>query len=172
MQKKHGITVALASLSAATASIVSGALVSQHAVADADAPPKATVTVVHGTTDGSGAYSCTFDDLALPEPGSAVGQGTGATAVGGGAGEPAFVRGHLEVRSDGASAAIASAGGTFGMSVTAEDGPEGPGVPPVRVDLGEAREGTPEECAAVRADLPGAVASAVPTDPVAKADGN
>lgn len=189
MQKKHGITVALASLSAATASIVAGALVSQHAVADSDTAPKATVTVVTGGSDGSGAYSCTFDDLTLPEPGSMAGFGTGGAAGGTSVDGTSTAAGAFRVRGDGppagspglvvrgsARGAAEGDGGAgpapFVTSFSTGSAPDGAGLPARPVELGEAREGTPEECAAVRADLPGAVASAVPAPATAESGGN
>jgi hypothetical protein len=159
MKHRHGATVALASLSAAAASIVGGALVSQQAVADTETPPEATVTVITSGSAGD-AFSCTFGDLVLPAP----------VGIGGGAGTEGAVRVHGRLDATPASGSptltIEAQGVTVsGSAAQVTDGPgspdDGPRVKVTRADGVataldgiEVREGTTEECAAARQDLP------------------
>ena len=163
MKKQHGLTITLASLSAATASIVTGAFVSQSAMASSDTPMEASVTIV-ASADGGEPIRCTFDDVTLPGAGESVRGETdldappaaGSVIVGGagiGTGEVGAVR--IE-----------------GAATIAPDAPDAPEGGTIRVFTPEdVREGSPEECAAMRASMPDGLPMPVLPSATTGADG-
>ncbi len=152
MKKQHGLTITLASLSAATASIVAGAFVSQHAMASSDTPAEASVTIV-ASADGGEPIRCTFDDVTLPGAAAVAAsadQDGPRLAVAGGAG---MQRG--EDRDVVASTSAAGAAGAVHVGGEATIVTGAPDGGTIRVLTPEdVREGTPEECAAMRASMP------------------
>lgn len=158
-KKQHGLTITLASLSAATASIVAGAFVSQHAMASSDTPAEASVTIV-ASADGGEPIRCTFDDITLPGAGESVTASTDLDAPHAAA---------VIVGGSGLGTAEVGAVRIEGPGSIAPDAPEGG---PIRVFTPEdVREGSPEECAAMRDSMPDGLPMPVLPPATAGADG-
>lgn len=158
------------SLVVAGASIGSGALVSANAMAGDNTPPPeaGTAQVISVSSDGAEPIMCTFDDLPLPAELEALVGGEGVT------GGVVAVSGVI-AGSGGTGDEMLPAGGTITVTGEAVVGegtitdasgepidltelmpgeglPDLPELPVISAD--EARQGTAEECAAIRADLP------------------
>jgi hypothetical protein len=169
--KKRNKIVAVTSIAVGATAIVTGALMTSNAMASTPNPLKASVSVVASDPDGEGAISCQFDDVELPvgptlsATASLSGPVTveGSTATAGGPEGPSF---HVEAGTaqSGTPGLEPPAGAPIvgGIHVSAVAGEQPPGLtavaaavgdgqPPAGLlELGDARPGTPEECAAFR----------------------
>jgi hypothetical protein len=158
------------SLVVAGAAIGSGALVSANAMADdGTSPPEAASThVISMATDGGQPISCTFDDLPLPSELDALPAGEEAsgavvavsgvitTPSGAGDGMPApgeaiTIGGEAVV----GQGTITDLNGEPIDLTTLTPGEGFPDLPALQVvSADDARQGTADECAAIRANLP------------------
>lgn len=175
MRQRNALFGAL-SLAVAGAAIGAGAIASSNAMADSGTPPGgATVHVVTFSGDGTDAVSCEFDDVALPtlasgavpaDVSAATGEGGGVISVSGSgpvtgtadAGGPTFTigsdgsEGPTLVRGGGAPAEGTPPEGSLVVNINTA-GAVPPDVIPdgaIVLDAADARQGTAEECAAIR----------------------
>lgn len=170
MRTRQKLT-AVGACALATAAVLGGASVTSHAMGDSPTPDKGTMTVIAMTADSDGAIKCVYDDIDLPTaPAGGIGTGFGTqsgTAIQGHAEAIDVVTGSGPVDADGnpvagavmvSSASVASADGKPGgaPTLTVNAGAAGdPALPPlpdgaVVVNSDDARQGTAEECAALK----------------------
>ena len=152
----------------ATTAVLGGAAVTSHAMGESPAPDTGTMTVIAMTSETDGAIKCVYDDIELPAPPSGAGVKF-TTEAGGVVGSHAqaiyAVSGAGPVDADGkpaAGAVMVSAGSATGPDGTTSDQPSftvaggEPGqLPPlpdgaVVLNSDDARDGTAEECAALK----------------------
>lgn len=174
MQQRNTLFAGL-SFAVAGAAIGAGAIVSSNAMADGDSPATASsVQIITIGTNGDDPIRCTFDDIAMPAiisstaAGAPAGEQRGVIAVTG------SVDGAIPPSGDSSTTQIVTSGGlplagapneptlVKGGSTDGTDGPVlqtsgsqvAPGGPPpslVMLSADDARPGTAEECAAIRA---------------------
>ena len=134
------------------AAVAGGMLVTSQAMAADPAPPTGTVTIVSMTAGDDEAVTCTYDDVALPAPPAGMPQpADGPTLVTSGsqqAGDPGPTL-------TGPGPEAGTGAGVI-LSASAAAGNE-PGAAPKTVTFDGTtggRQGTPDECAAMRETLP------------------
>lgn len=172
MNKRSKVS-AVAALGIAAAAVGIGAVVSGNAMAGSGDPAldAATVTLIAPSPDGSGDYvECTLD-LELPAGDGSAGVVWGEAVVpaASGTGEPqelGEVQGSYTVNSDGTVVGgdgseipipvdeIAIAESVQGVSAVGVITPADAAGELEMIEVGDARQGTPEECAALGAGVP------------------
>ena len=169
MRARQKLT-ALGACALATTAVLGGAAVTSHAMGDNPTPDKGTMTVIAMTSDSGGAIKCVYDDIDLPTPpagGIGAGFGTHSGSVFQGQAEAIdVVSGQGPVDADGkpvagavmvSTGSVPSADGKPGTAptFTVNDGTPGEALPPlpegaVVLNSADARQGTAEECAALK----------------------
>ena len=148
MKQRNSLFAGIA-LVVAGAAIGAGAIVSSNAMADNDTSDSAnSVQVVSVASDGGEAISCTFDDIALPmlvDPAAADAAGSSTQAQGVTGVVP--VAGQVVEGTVSGDASSTDPGSGVAVEVATDV------LPPAAqlVSTAPAREGTPDECAAIRA---------------------
>lgn len=155
--KTRNKILTLASLGISGAAVAAGALVTSSAMAATATPDKADVAVVAVSFDGKDAIRCEYDDIQLPPvpPGDAGTHIVGTaeegvvTTSGGGElpGAPTLSKGGVVAVIDAKPVDPSQIPGVPGDATLVEGKlPEGT----VVISSDDAREGTPQECAALR----------------------
>jgi hypothetical protein len=178
MRTRQKLTAAGA-IALATTAVVGGAVVTSHAMADSPVPAKGTLTIV-SATNGSDPIKCVYDNVELPTPPAGAGEphfSTGTPTEAGAVlnivtgsgpapdGGPTVISGSAQAEEQIQTGAGAVASG--GISVSTDGKPhlvvsgDGESLPPLPVpagaeviDLGDARVGTADECAALQSTAP------------------
>jgi hypothetical protein len=190
IMRKRNLIVGGGSLAIACAAIATGALVSSNAMAASDAPTDgtATISVVSLSSDGSDPIMCTYDDIQLPMGGVVLdatamplgGMPEGAVLTGPG---PVSVS-SATVDASGAATVITGTdgsvppelgtqigAGSISITATAAAGgpgeissvPSMPGLGAVVLSTDSARQGTAEECAALKPPFAAGAGMPAPT---------
>ena len=162
----RGKMTAAGALAVSAGAVVGGMLVTSNAMAATPAATKGTVTIVSMKAGDDQPVTCTYDDVDLPAPSAADGLrvGTGPSLEKGSAGDgPTFTSVQPDpsrpklVQSVGRVTAGTAAGGSATGGVV-DPSAHGAGDGPVTAAFGPgssgARQGTAEECAALKATIP------------------